>query len=49
MLHCELKWEISRSHSVSGSQEPNDFERLVLIQENNGLPRQTPLTLSVQS
>jgi putative transposase len=38
-----------RLHSALGYRSPNDFERLVLIQENNGLPRQTLLTLSVQS
>ena len=38
-----------RLHSAIGYRSPNDFERLVLIQENNGLPRQTLLTLSVQS
>jgi len=31
------------------SRSPNDFEELLLIQEDNGLPRQTLLTLSVQS
>ncbi|MFC1981636.1 FAD-dependent oxidoreductase [Chloroflexota bacterium] len=31
-----------------GYRSPNDFERLVLMQENSGLPRQTLLTLSVQ-
>ncbi len=38
-----------RLHSALGYHSPNDFERLVLIQENNRLPRQTLLTLSVQS
>ena len=38
-----------RLHSALGYRSPNDFERLVLMQENNGLPRQTLLTLSVQS
>jgi len=38
-----------RLHSALGYLSPNDFEGLVLIQENNGLPRQTLLTLSVQS
>ena len=37
-----------RLHSALGYQSPNDFEELVLIQENNGSPRQTLLTLSVQ-
>jgi putative transposase len=38
-----------RLHSALGYLSPNDFERLVLMQENNGIPRQTLLTLSVQS
>ena len=38
-----------RLHSVLGYLPPNEFERLVLTQENNELPRQTLLTLSVQS
>jgi transposase InsO family protein len=38
-----------RLHSALGYLPPNDFEELVLNQENNGLPRQTLLTLSVQS
>ena len=33
-----------RLHSALGYRSPNDFERLVLMQENNGLPRQTLLT-----
>jgi transposase InsO family protein len=41
-----------RLHSALGYRSPNDFERLVLNQENNGLPRHPSwegLTLSVQS
>jgi len=38
-----------RLHSALGYRSPNDFERLVLMKKNNGLPRQTLLTLSVQS
>lgn len=38
-----------RLHSALGYRSPNDFERSVHKQENNGLPRQTLLTLSVQS
>jgi len=38
-----------RLHSALGYRSPDDFEELVLIQENNGLPRQTLLTLTVQS
>ncbi len=32
-----------RLHSALGYRSPNDFEKLVLMQENNGLPRQTLL------
>ena len=38
-----------RLHSALGYRSPNDFEELLLSQEGNGLPRQTLLTLSVQS
>ncbi len=38
-----------RLHSALGYHSPNDFEELLIIQENNGLPRQTLLTLSVQA
>jgi len=38
-----------RLHSALGYRSPNDFERLVLMQENNGLLRQTLLTLPVHS
>ena len=38
-----------RLHSSIGYRSPDEFERLVLTQENNELPRQTLLTLSVQS
>jgi transposase InsO family protein len=38
-----------RLHSALGYRSPNDFEELLLIQEGNGLPRRTLLTLSVQS
>jgi transposase InsO family protein len=38
-----------RLHSSLGYRSPNDFERLVLMQENNELPYRTILTLSVQS
>ena len=38
-----------RLHSALGYHSPNDFEELVLTQEDNGIPRRTLLTLSVQS
>jgi putative transposase len=38
-----------RLHSALGYLPPNEFEEALLNQENNGLPRQTLLTLSVQS
>ncbi len=38
-----------RLHSAIGYLSPGDFEELLLNQENNRLPRQTLLTLSVQS
>ena len=38
-----------RLHSALGYRSPNDFERLVLNQENNELTRRTLLTLFVQS
>ena len=41
-------YNYKRLHSSLGYRSPNDFDELVLIQENNGLPHQTLLTLSVQ-
>jgi len=38
-----------RLHSALGYRPPNEFEEVMLNQENNGIPRQTLLTLSVQS
>ena len=38
-----------RLHSALGYRSPNDFEELVLNQENNEIPHQTLLTLSVPS
>ncbi len=37
-----------RLHSAIGYRSPNDFERLLIMQENNGLPRQALLTTPVQ-
>ena len=36
-------------HSVLGYLAPNDFEKLLMIYRNKEVPRQTLLTLSVQS
>jgi len=38
-----------RLHSALGYRSPNDFEESLFTQQNNGAPRQTLLTLSVQS
>jgi transposase InsO family protein len=38
-----------RLHSALGYLSPNDFEKLLFIQQNNEVPRQTLLTLPVQS
>ncbi len=38
-----------RLHSALGYRSPNDFEELMIIQQNNRAPHQTLLTLPVQS
>jgi putative transposase len=38
-----------RLHSALGYLPPNEFEEVLLNQENTGIPRQTLLTLTVQS
>jgi len=37
-----------RLHSALGYRSPDDFEESIFIQQNNGTPHQTLLTLSVQ-
>ena len=38
-----------RLHSAPGYRSPNNFEEMMLIQQNNEVPHQTLLTPSVQS
>jgi putative transposase len=45
----EEVYNYKRLHSALDYQSPNDFEELMIIQQNNAAPRQTLLTLSVQS
>ena len=45
----EKVYNRKRLHSSIGYRSPDDFEQFVLNKENNGVPRQTLLTLSVQS
>ena len=45
----EKVYNNERFHSASGYLSPNAFEELLVIQQNNGAPRRTILTLSVQS
>jgi transposase InsO family protein len=40
---------IDRLDSAVGYRSPNDFEKLLLIQENNQLPRRILLTIRVRS
>lgn len=49
LCECEtLEDVMERLHLVVGYRSPNDFEELLVIQENKVLPCWTLLTLSVQ-
>ena len=45
----EKVYNRKRLHSSIGYRSQDDFEQFVFNKENNGVPRQTLLTLSVQS
>jgi len=45
----EEVYNLKRLHSALGYYPPNEFEELVVIQQHNEVPRQTLLTLPVQS
>jgi putative transposase len=45
----EEVYNLKRLHSALGYHPPNEFEELVVIQQHNEVPRQTLLTLPVQS
>lgn len=42
-------YDQKRLHSAPRYRSPNDFEKLLLTQENTEVPRKTLLTLRVQS
>jgi len=45
----EEVYKDKRIHSALEYQSRDDFEESMIIQENNGAPRQTLLTLPIQS
>jgi transposase InsO family protein len=45
----EEVYNLKRLHSALGYRPPNEFEELVVIHQHNEVPRQTLLTLPVQS
>ncbi len=49
LYFIEEVYNQKRLHSVLGYCPPNEFEEALLNQEHNEIPRQTLLTLSVQS
>ena len=49
ILQCEEAYNRKRLHSALRYSSPNDFEELLATNQNKDVPRQTLLTLPVQS